>query len=96
MEYDGYWPSDTEILGYKLKMTCGACPEQYDVFDSNNEQVGYLRLRHGYFRADYKDCGGKTVYEASPKGDGIFYDDEREHYLTEAVKALQAENKKEE
>ena len=39
------------INGYRLILTCGACPEQYDVFDGDR-QVGYLRLRHGHFRAD--------------------------------------------
>lgn len=81
-----------EILGYNLVMTCGACPEQYDVFDSDGKQVGYLRLRYGNFRADYPDCGGVEVYHASFSDGwkGIFDDDkEREFYLTEAVKALQ-------
>ena len=77
-----------KILDYSLKMTCGACPEQYDVFDSEGKQVGYLRLRHGYFRADYPDCGGVTVYEASPEGDGIFACHEREFFLTKAVEAI--------
>ena len=54
-----------QILDYVLKMTCGACPEQYDVFDSEGKQVGYLRLRHGGFRADYPNCGGDTVYRCS-------------------------------
>jgi len=40
-----------EINGYKLVLTCGACPEQYDVF-KNGQQVGYLRLRHGFFSAE--------------------------------------------
>ena len=80
-----------QILGYTLKMTCGACPEQYDVFDSEGKKVGYLRLRHGGFRADYPDCGGDTVYRYSfdDAWKGIFDDDEeREQYLTEAVKAI--------
>ncbi len=76
-----------EINGYKLDMTCGACPEQYDVY-KDNKLVGYLRLRHGYFRADYPDCGCETVYTAQPDGDGIFEDDEREHFLTEAINAI--------
>lgn len=76
------------IDGLRLVCTCGACPEQYDVFDGDT-QVGYLRLRHGSFRADVPDCGGKTVYAAHTQGDGVFYDDERMHYLTEAVAAIQ-------
>lgn len=80
-----------QILNYTLKMTCGACPEQYDVFDSEGKQVGYLRLRHGYFRADYPDCGGSAVYRHAFDDDwkGLFdSDEEREFFLTEAVEAL--------
>ena len=73
-----------EIKGLQVIQTCGACPEQYDVFDGENE-IGYLRLRHGYFRADYR---GHTVYEASPDGDGAFESDERDKYLKKAVKAI--------
>lgn len=83
-----HWPADIEIDGLKLVCTCGVCPEQYDVFDAEGKQVGYLRLRHGGFRADVPNCGGQTVYAAEPKGDGIFDDDERQYYLAEAVKAI--------
>lgn len=80
-----------EILGYTLVITCGACPEQYEVCNSEGKQVGYLRLRHGGFRADYPKCGGETVYRHSfdDGWKGIFDDDEeREYFLTEAVQAL--------
>lgn len=85
-------PQDFIIGNYTLKLTCGACPEQYDVFNKSDKQVGYLRLRHGSFSASYPECGGKQVYHACPVGDGIFEDDEREFYLTEAIKAIQAED----
>ncbi len=81
-----------KIGPYKLIQTCGACPEQYDVF-KDEKQVGYLRLRHGYFRADYPDVGGETVYEAYPNGDGVFEDHERDFYLYEAIKAIEARDK---
>lgn len=77
-----------QILDYNLVLTCGAFPEQYDVFDSEGKQVGYLRLRHGRFYAAYPDHGGEIVYSASPEGDGIFACHEREFFLTEAVKAI--------
>lgn len=77
-----------DIDGLKLVCTCGACPEQYDVFDATGKKVGYLRLRHGFFRAEYPDCLEETVYEAYPRGDGIFEPDEREMYLKAAVAAL--------
>ena len=73
-----------------LDQTCGACPEQYDVyFEGNN--IGYLRLRHGYFRAEYK---GDVVYEAYPQGDGCFYSEERDLYLKKARKAIKKAYKK--
>lgn len=75
------------INGYDLVRTCTACPQEYDVY-KNGEQVGYLRLRHGTFRADVPDCGGKTVYLSHPKGDGTFYDDEEDLYLTRAINAI--------
>lgn len=76
-----------EYRGIKLVQTCGACPEQYDAF-LGNRQVGYLRLRHGHFRVDYPDCGGETIFEAEPVGDGIFDDEEREGYLHKAIDAI--------
>lgn len=64
----------------RLVCTCRACPEQYDVYDGD-DLIGYMRLRHGYFRAEYR---GKVVYETQPQGDGLFYEHERRHYLNTA------------
>jgi hypothetical protein len=92
-KYGGHTPSDTDIVidGYRLICTCPACPEQYDVFNNENGSlVGYLRLRHGTFRADCPDVGGETVYTANPVGDGIFEDHERMDYLHAAVTAIRA------
>ncbi len=97
-ENDPYWVGqaylqDKQLLeiekmfddsGLRLELTCSACPEQYDVF----LKVGYLRLRHGKFSVDYPDCGGETIYEAEPNGDGIFNKDERVKYMEEAMKAI--------
>ncbi len=83
------WELGVMIHGYRLKQTCGACPEQYDVYDDLGQQVAYFRLRHGGFRVDVPDCGGETIYTANPKGDGIFDREERVHYLTKAVLAVQ-------
>lgn len=71
----------------RLVCTCAVAPEQYDAF-LGNEQVGYLRLRHGHFTGTYPDVDGELIYEADPKGDGCFEDDERAHFLMEAVRAL--------
>ena len=81
------WPTDLELDGYKLICTCSACPEQYDVFKGDSK-VGYLRLRHGGFRADAPTCGGKTVYESDTVGDGMFDDDERIPEITKALAAI--------
>lgn len=76
----------------ELVRTCMVMPEQYDVF-RDGRQIGYLRLRHGYFRAHYPDhTADPAVYETSTRGAGSFYDDEeraRELMLaaTELLKA---------
>jgi hypothetical protein len=50
-----------------------------------DDLVGYMRLRHGWFRAEHK---GETVYEANPNGDGCFECDERERHLNLACAAI--------
>lgn len=82
-----------QVRGCELRLTCSACPEQYDVFQDGH-QIGYLRLRGGWFRADYGGCGGETVFEAYPNGDGRFEDDERPKFLSDAVCALLEEQHK--
>lgn len=74
---------------FKFVQTCSACPEQYEVF-AGDQQVGYIRLRHGFFRVDYPDCGGETIYSANTKGDGFFEEEERSFYLAEATRAIRA------
>lgn len=78
-----------KIDGYDLHLTCSACPEQYDVY-KDGTKVAYFRLRHGYFYASVPDVGGTVVFECEPEGDGIFYDDEREECLRQAIKAVAA------
>lgn len=58
----------------ELVKTCGACLEQYDAY-FNGVEVGYLRLRHGYFRAEHN---GSVVYGSQTIGDGCFDETERE------------------
>lgn len=77
----------SEGMGIRLVETCEACPEQYDAY-MGDKLIGYLRLRHGHFTVRYPGVMGKLVYEANPKGDGIFEDDERKFYLDKAIKAL--------
>lgn len=82
---------DFEYNNVYLFLGCYACPEQYDARDSQGNYIGYLRLRHGRFTVEYPDVGGKLVYSASPAGDGIFDDAEREYYLQEACTAISRE-----
>lgn len=68
----------------KLKQTCFACPEQYDAF-YEDERIGYLRLRNGFFYVDYiEDDSHTRIYERNTKGDGMFETEEREFYLNKA------------
>jgi hypothetical protein len=67
------------LEGLVLEQTCMACPEQYEV-TFEDKPCGYIRLRHGYLRADFPSSGAKTIYEASPIGDGCF-NDEQERQL---------------
>jgi len=79
---------------YKLELTCLMCPEQWDVFSNFFDQSGYIRLRHGEFRVDYPDCGGKTLISENVgfDGDGAFVNEEiRNVYLLRAVKAIDEE-----
>lgn len=87
MTQDDLIKQDFAENGLDLIMTCWACPEQYEVF-KGKKQVGYFRLRHGRFRVDFPECGGETIYEAYPNGDGAFDDDERVEYMTEAMNAV--------
>lgn len=68
----------------KLVQTCGGCPEQYDAY-IDGHQLGYLRLRHGSFRAEYR---GDVVFRGEPRGDGIFEYDERDLWLNRACQAI--------
>ena len=68
-EYDTFdFSTKLELEGLIFEQTCSACPEQYDVFDGEN-QIGYVRLRWGHLSASYPDVGGSYVYSAMI-GDG--------------------------
>ena len=66
--------------------TCYACPEQYDVYRSNGELCGYVRLRWGTLRADYPNVEGDSIYTHKFEDDfkGCFdSDEERNKYIQE-------------
>lgn len=75
--------------------TCGACPEQYDVF-IEGKQVGYVRLRWAHLRCEYPDVGGREVYSHSWGGksglDGYLGEfpsnEEREFHLERIAEIL--------
>lgn len=83
---------DMEI---KLERTYFACPEQYSAFIGSKE-VGYLRLRHGYFCVEYPTCDGELLYDTYAKGDGMFEEDEREYYLSKAKEVIMRRVEKDE
>ena len=74
------------IKGLEFNRTCGACPEQYDVY-LNGQQVGYVRLRWGYLRADYPDCMCETIYETNVGGEstGEFESEEQRMYYLKII-----------
>jgi hypothetical protein len=80
---------------YRLVLSCPVCPEAWDVFLGDRE-VGYLRLRHGYFSARFPDCYGKVVFETTEiQGDGCFADEkERMRNLKKAITRIHREVKK--
>lgn len=79
--------------GLTFVRTCWACPEQYDVF-KDGKQVGYLRLRHGYFATYYPDHTGEILWDTNAHGDGIFYDqEERDLNLDHAATMLNSKLK---
>lgn len=77
---------DYSKYNVKLVKTCGACPEQYDMY-LDGEELGYFRLRHGGYSVEYLPTE-EQVYYAHPKGDGLFDDDERDYYLKKGIKAI--------
>ena len=77
-------------MRFELEQTCAACPEQYDVY-RGARQVGYIRLRNGYFYLSYQDMYGETIYEHTfeDRLKGCFdSDEERDTYLKKSLEAL--------
>jgi hypothetical protein len=79
------------IKDLSFVQTCSACPEQYDVFDKEGHQVGYIRFRWGHLTCEYPDCGGEVVYETNFDDDwqGCFSsEDDRNLFLEEIANAI--------
>lgn len=50
-------------LSVRFELTCFACPEQYDAFDEDTDQlIGYVRLRHGRFSVS-PDSSSPDIFE---------------------------------
>lgn len=78
------------IHGYELVLTCHACPEQYQVYDTADTQVGYIRIRHNKMTVHCPDYGVKNiVLTESTEGDGCLMKHERLRMLNKAVTAIQ-------
>jgi hypothetical protein len=73
--------------GLEIKLSCGACPEQYEVF-KDGVQVAYYRLRHGEFTVNAPSVFSEQILTVEPNGDGIFDDNERLKYLTMAMRKV--------
>lgn len=77
--------------------TCEACPEQYDVYDSDNERIAYIRLRHGFLTCECTICN-KQLYaeDLSNLGiNGIFGYKWRDRYLHKLAEIIVYHNNKE-
>jgi hypothetical protein len=67
--------------GIDMQETCGACPEQYDVY-VEGEEIAYIRLRHGYLSVRVPDPAGEEIFGKCFGGDkGCFTSEERDFYL---------------
>ena len=68
--------------------TCSAFPEQYDVFDKDENMVGYVRLRCGRFSVRCPDCLDDSVYESRdfhPMQGRFDHEDQRIKFLNIAA-----------
>jgi hypothetical protein len=88
-----YDKPDEDAERVTLVQTNPAHPETYNAF-VDGKQVGHLRLRHSHFRVDYPMYGGATIYQGTPRGDGSFFDDERDFYLMTAKLSILAHLRK--
>lgn len=75
------------INGLKFVQTCGACPEQYNVYNENHNIVGCVRLRWGRLSCKYPNVWGEEIYSASvgDKWTGYFDSQENRNYHLNAI-----------
>lgn len=70
--FDHYTESLARVIGSiecnvvsRIVQTSMVCPEQYEFFDSDGWQVGYMRLRNGLLTVSCPDIGRYPVYTAN-------------------------------
>jgi len=76
---------------FYLRLTCSACPEQYDVFNMFGKQIAYIRLRYGRVKGMIPDVGGKLVYQYDfdePYKGSFCTEDERLYHLNKIIDAV--------
>lgn len=70
-------PSSYVIDDVEFAVMCRACPEIYEVFDTNGKRLAYARLRNGNLRLYIPDFDGKLIYHKRfDDSRGAFYDEE--------------------
>ena len=81
---------DVSILGLRFNLTSIACPEQYDVFDRDDRQVGYVRLRHGRLTVDCTGCQDENVMtvQYGTGDEGLFDTDEDRRVMLAAAACM--------
>lgn len=72
----------------KLNLTCGACPEQYELLDDDGVVIGSFRLRHGTFHARLQPSDEIVYLTRELRSDGIFEGDERREHMIPAINAV--------
>ena len=109
--YEHRWNQECEkvgaertIAGLLFRCTCGAHPEQYDVFDGRGRQVGYVRLRHRRFTVDrvFPPKGGENRFKELdriylPEASDAWFatEDERDEFLNIAAQRIHEDLKEE-
>jgi methionine aminopeptidase len=74
-----------EIRGLSFHQVSHAHPEEYRIYDEQDDQVGHMRLRHGQLMCFFNNIRQtnqylKNRYTVAVKGDGSFYDDKERYY----------------
>ena len=70
LEIEGIQGGNMKIKNLYFECTGSMCPEQYDVYNNDEEQVGYIHLRWGELKCYFPDVNGEIIYLASI-GDGL-------------------------